>query len=109
MRLLLLLTLTLSAPASARTLQVGPDAELRTLADAARAAHDGDTVFIAPGEYFSCATWNANALVIEGAGPGVVLSDSACEGKASFVVNGHDVVVRNLTFTRVRVPDGNGA
>jgi hypothetical protein len=39
----------------------------------------------------------------------VVLTDRACEGKASFVVRGRGVTVRDITFTRIRVPDRNGA
>src|SRR5258708_26983509 len=42
-------------------------------------------------------------------GADVVITDKACQGKALFVITGDDVSVRNLTFTRARVPDGNGA
>ncbi len=99
--------------ASARTLEVGPDRELKNPSDAARIAADGDRIAIDPGEYYDCALWHANAIVIEAADPakagGVVLTDSACAGKASFVIDGRDVTLRGLTFTRIRVPDGNGA
>src|SRR5258708_24206019 len=42
-------------------------------------------------------------------GADVVITDKAGKGKALFVISGDDVSVRNLTFTRARVPDGNGA
>ena len=104
--------------ASARTLQVGPDRELKTAAAAARVVEDGDRVVFDPGEYFECAIWRANGITIEAAmpvglgssqPPDVVFTDLACGGKASFVIGGNDVTVRGLTFTRIRVPDGNGA
>jgi len=108
----LALALLLAPPASAATLKVGPEAELKTPSAAARVAQDGDTIEIAPGEYFDCAVWRANGLTITGpsdpATP-AVLSDASCLGKALFVVGGRDVTIRHLTFTRVRVPDGNGA
>jgi hypothetical protein len=70
---------------------------------------DGDTVTIAPGSYFDCATWRANGLTISGTGPDVVITDKACAGKAAFVIQGNGVTIRGLSFMRIRVPDGNGA
>jgi hypothetical protein len=95
--------------ASAATLLVGSDQPLKTPSQAAAVAQDGDTVDIAPGEYFDCAIWHQDHLTIEGAAPGVILTDKTCEGKALFVIAGHDVVVRRIAFLRARVPDGNGA
>ncbi|MBV8523163.1 MAG: hypothetical protein JOY71_13735, partial [Acetobacteraceae bacterium] len=40
---------------------------------------------------------------------GTVITDKTCQGKALFVIPGNDVTVRNLTLTRARVPDNNGA
>ncbi len=100
-----------AGPGRAATLKVGPDAEIRSLQQAARQAQDGDTIELAPGEYFECASWQANGLTIAGpadpATPAVV-SDAACEGKAAFIIRGDGVTLRDITFTRVRVPDGNG-
>jgi pectate lyase len=98
-------------PASARVLAVGPGAEYKQPSDAIRAAADGDTVRIAPGEYFDCAIVSANKLTIEGTGPNAtaVLTDKACAGKALLVAAGSDITIRNLTLTRARVPDMNGA
>ncbi len=97
---------------AAEVLRVGPGQAFEAPSQAARAARDGDTVVIAPGEYFDCAVWPQSRIVITGpedpATP-AVLSDTACQGKALFVVMGQAVTIRHLTFTRVRVGDGNGA
>lgn len=98
-----------AGPAAARTLLVGPDQKLTRPSQAAAMAQDGDTVLIAPGAYYDCAQWRANDLTIAASGPGVVLTDTACAGKASFVISGADVTVRGITFARIRVADHNGA
>ena len=97
------------SPVSGKTLLVGADRELTSPSAAASVAVDGDTVAIDAGEYFDCAVWRANGLLIEGGAEGVVITDKTCDGKALFVVVGNDITIRNLTFTRARVPDGNGA
>ncbi len=105
-----LLALALLAPqARGRDLLVGPGEAFTAPSQAARAAAAGDHVRIAAGAYYDCAVWSADGLVIEGAGPATVLTDTACEGKASFVIRGRGATVRDLTFARIRVPDGNGA
>ena len=104
-----LVGVTLWEPACAKTLLVGPDQELKAPSAAAAAADDGDTIEIAPGEYFDCAVWKANHLTIESKGAGAVITDVSCEGKALFVTRGSDITIRNLTLTRARVPDENGA
>jgi hypothetical protein len=107
--MLVLIGLPASATAYGKTLAVGPDQELKMPSAAAAVAQAGDTITIASGEYFDCAVWRADRLTIEGIGADVVITDKACQGKALFVITGDDVSVRNLTFTRARVPDGNGA
>jgi hypothetical protein len=99
----------LGGPAAARTLEVGFGRTYASPGEAAAAAADGDTVEIAPGTYFDCAIWRANGLTIAATGPDVMISDKACAGKAAFVVQGNGVTVRGIGFTRIRVPDGNGA
>jgi len=105
-----LLVLTVSN-AQARTLEVGEGKTYKMPSLAAAAARDGDVVKIYPGEYFDCAVWQANKLVVEGVGPAdkVVITDKACNGKALFITTGADVTIRNLTLTRARVADANGA
>ena len=51
-----------------------------------------------------------NNLTVEGASAqDTVITDKTCQGKALFVIPGSNVTVRNLTLTRARAPDGNGA
>jgi hypothetical protein len=95
-----------TSPLIAATLLVGPEALLKTPSAAAAIAQNGDTVVVAAGDYFD--------LTIEGApvaqgDQGSTLSDRSCEGKASFITRGARIVLRNLTFTRIRVGDRNGA
>jgi hypothetical protein len=102
--------LAMAAPARAVTLEVGEGKHYPTPSAAAEVARDGDHIVIAKGEYFDCAIWRASNLVIEGAGPdATVITDKTCGGKALFVMDGDNITVRNLTLTRARVPDGNGA
>ncbi len=107
--LVCLLASVIASPAAAATLAVGPDQKFKMPSEAAAAAKDGDVVEIAPGEYFDCAVWKASNLTIAGKGPEVVITDKACMGKGLFVITGNNVTVRDLTLTRSRVPDGNGA
>jgi hypothetical protein len=95
--------------ASAETLEVGPDAKYKKPSEAIAAAGNGDIVNIAPGQYFDCAIVKQNALTIQGSGPGVVMTDKPCGGKALLVVQGDKIAIRNMTLQRARVPDGNGA
>ncbi len=105
----LLAAALVAAPAGARTLSVGPGQEYDRPSAAAAVAADGDTVLIEPGTYYDCAIWRASNLTIAGRAPGVVLTDVVCEGKALFVLRGDSIALRDLTLTRARVPDGNGA
>ena len=106
-----LAVLLLLPAAEARTLQVGQGRQYGAPSAAAEAARDGDVILIAPGEYFDCAVWKASNLTIQGEGRAdeVVITDKSCQGKGLFVTAGANITVRNLTLTRARVPDGNGA
>jgi nitrous oxidase accessory protein NosD len=108
---LLLLALVFTAPAAARTLQVGPGQPYRLPSAAIRDARDGDTVQIAAGRYVDCAVVRVNNLIIEGLGAGAsaVLTGSVCEAKALLVTAGKNITIRNLTLTGARVPWHNGA
>lgn len=96
-------------PSYSATLQVGAQQTYKAPSEAAAVAKNGDHIRIEPGQYFDCAVWRADDLVIEGTGPGVVITDKTCMGKALFVITGSNTTVRNLTLTRARVPDLNGA
>jgi hypothetical protein len=95
----------------ARDLEVGKDKEYKLPSDAIGAAKAGDTVKIYPGEYFDCAIVHAKNLTIIGVGDAdkILMTDKACAGKGMLVIDANDVTVKNLTLTRARVPDGNGA
>ncbi len=66
-------------------------------------------MLIEPGEYYDCASWSTPNLTIAGHGPGAVLTDTTCQGKAILVAGGANATIRNLTLARARVPDNNGA
>lgn len=98
--------------AQAATLEVGAQKTYKNPSDAAAAAKPGDHIVIQPGEYFDCATLKSNKLVFEGAttdAATVVMTDKVCGGKGLLITTGNDITIRNLTLTRARVPDGNGA
>jgi len=95
--------------ASAKVLDVGPDKQYKQPSEAIAAASNGDSVRIAPGQYFDCAIVKQDNLTIEGVGPNVILTDKTCAGKALLVIDGNRVTVRDLTLQRARVPDQNGA
>ena len=105
----LLAAALLAIPARAATLEVGPGRAFDRPSAAAQAAQDGDTIAIAPGEYYDCAVWTRNRLTILGTGPDVLITDATCHGKALFITSGDDITIRNIGFARARVPDRNGA
>ena len=94
-----------------RVLEVASGGNLPRPSDAARIVQPGDIVRIASGHYVDCAVWpsTASPLTIEAAGGAVVIADKTCEDKALFVVKGHAVTVRGLTFTGAKAPAHNGA
>jgi len=107
--LVILIAALAATPSCGAVLKVGLNQTYRTPSAAAAVTHDGDRIEIDPGQYFDCAVWRSNDLLIEGTGPGVVIADKTCLGKALFVIAGNNTTVRNLTLMRARVPDMNGA
>ena len=108
---LLLPTVSCAAAQSGTTYAVGPNHDYKMLSQVVPKLKSGDTVTIAPGEYFDCAVIQTDNITIEGLGPNgtSVLTDKVCQGKALLVISGAHVTIRNLTLTRARVPDMNGA
>ena len=106
---LLLSLLTLATPAAARTLDVGPQGPYHSMGEAVGQAKPGDTVKLAPGEYFECAQIGVPDLTIQGAGPTTVITDRTCFGKALLIGRANNLTVRDLVLARARVPDQNGA
>ena len=105
------LALFAATAAHARTLEVGQGKTYPMPSAAAAAVEPGDTIDIFPGQYFDCAVIGKDNVTIEGVGDAekIVMTDKACEGKAILVIRGENTTVRNLTLTRARVPDENGA
>lgn len=94
-------------------IHVGGKSAIRTIAEAAALAKDGDTVVIAPGDYFGdVAVWKQDRLTIRaGAGGRVKLiaAGSHAQGKGIWVVSGGRITVEDIDFSGARVPDHNGA
>jgi hypothetical protein len=90
-------------------LEVGPNARFKLPSEAIARAHTGDVIQIAPGNYTDCAVIRASRLTIEATGEGATIGDRSCAGKGTFVVDGNDITVRNITFRHAKVPDHNGA
>ncbi len=68
------------------------------------------TIRIAPGTYRQCAVQEEGVIVYEAVEPGsVTFAGRSCEGKAAFVLRGIGAEIRGLTFSNLRVADGNGA
>jgi hypothetical protein len=94
------------------TIRVGKGETVSRIADAARLAHDGDTIEILSGEYRGdVAVWTQTRLTLRGVGarPVFVADNQSAEGKAIWVFRNGDYVVENIAFTGARVPDRNGA
>lgn len=102
-----------AAPASAATLDVGPGHPHATPCAAIAAAASGDTIRIDAGGNYDgnvCA-WTKNGLTLTGVN-GRARIDAAgqsAQGKAIWVIAGHDTVIENIELSGARVPDANGA
>jgi hypothetical protein len=94
-------------------LRVGPAQDIKTIAEAAHRAVDGDTIEIDSGDYVGdVAYWRQDRLHIRGVGgpPARLAAGGAhAAGKGIFVVAGDGVTIENLAFRDARVPDRNGA
>lgn len=68
------------------------------------------TIRIAPGTYRQCVVQEQGVIIYEAPEPGsVIFIARSCEGKAAFVLRGTGAEVRGITFSNMKVPDGNGA
>jgi hypothetical protein len=101
-----------SAPAPARTLEVGPTRALTGPGQAARLAKDGDRIVFDPGVYRDCAIWHASRLTIEARRPPptmnqtvmtqTIITGPACADRGLFVFLGNDITVRGINFQHAR-------
>ena len=103
------LLLISATSAEARTWRVGPERALHLPSQAAAIATAGDRIEIDPGTYEDCAVWRADHLTVIGAGPGVVIENRICQGKAIFVTAGAAITIARLTLRHARAPEHNGA
>lgn len=102
----------LSPDLNAAVLRVGPGERFERIADAAKAAQDGDTVEIMPGEYRGDVTvWRQKELLIRGIGerPVLIADGRIAEGKAIWVIRNGNIQIENVEFRGARARDGNGA
>lgn len=99
--------------AAAEIIQVGGASRVHTIAQAAAMARDGDTVVIAPGDYYGdVATWTQDRLTIRaGAGGRVrlIAAGSQAGGKGIWVVGGGKVTIEDIDFRGARAPGHDGA
>lgn len=95
-----------------RVVRVGPTEAIRSIAEAARIAQDGDTVEIVAGNYRGdVALWQQKRLVIRGVGGHARLyaEGRSAEDKAIWVIRDGDFEVSGIDFIGARVADRNGA
>lgn len=79
-----------------------------SLASAAAAMQDGDTLLIPPGTYRESFVVSASNVTLRGVGH-VHLQGSAHGGKAAIVLRGHGSRVVNIECSGISVADANGA
>ncbi len=111
-RLALSVAALLAQPVGAEVLRVGPGQEFVQIADAAKAAKDGDIVEILPGEYRGdVALWTQKRLLIRGIGerPVLIADGRIAEGKAIWVIRDGNFLIDNIEFRGARAADYNGA
>src|SRR5262245_47620812 len=93
-------------------LTVGPGQKFATLAEAAAASHDGDTIYVKAGTYLNdFAVINTKVSIIGVGGMAHFVFDGAVpipNGKAILVTR-DDVTLDHLEFSGAAVPDRNGA
>lgn len=115
-RVLPLLAIALSAPASAEAprapfviAETGKG--FGTLDEAVQSVRMGTaTILIAPGVYRECTVQAGGHITFKAVEPGTAIFDSVvCEDKAAFVLRGNGSVVDGLVFRGFSVGDGNGA
>ena len=97
---------------AAQVIQVGSNRSVKTIAEAARLAKDGDTVEVDAGSYYGdVAVWKQSDLQLRAVGGRVRLlaSGTVAEGKAIWVIRGGRITVEGFDFEGAKVPDRNGA
>ena len=82
-----------------------------TLQAAVDAIGSGEgSIAIAPGTYRQCAVQRSGRIAYLATDAGQVeFTGTACEGKGALVLRGAEASVSGIIFSRIAVPDGNGA
>lgn len=96
----------------AGVIRVGPREKVRSIAEAARIAADGDVVEIEAGDYpGDTAVWLQKRLTIRAVGGAVRIPAAgvSAEDKAIWVIRNGDFSIDGIEFSGTRVPDQNGA
>jgi hypothetical protein len=119
MKLLVVASLVFTiASVQATTWQVGPTRLYTTCSAVASLVQDGDVVEIDAATYSNHdqVLWTKSNLVLRGIGAtkprleaGALLAGNLTNGKAIFVISGHNVEVDNIEFANAKVIDNNGA
>lgn len=74
---------------------VGPDYRLKLPSQAAKAAQEGDTVYIEAGDYTDCATWPVS-VSIRGIGGRPTIGGKVCDGKGVWITRGAKITIENV-------------
>jgi hypothetical protein len=101
-----------AAQSASRVVRVGPTRPIRTIAEAARSAADGDTVEIDAGDYRAdAAVWLQKSLTLRAAGGSARLHAGGvlAEDKAIWVFRNGSFEVSGIDFVGARADDRNGA
>lgn len=100
------------AAVAPRTITVGPEGQVKTIAEAAKLARDGDTVEVQAGEYRGdVALWRQKRLTIRAVGgrAALIADGRAVEGKGIWVIRKGDFEIDGFDFIGARVSAKNGA
>ena len=95
-----------------QVVQVGPLRAIKSIADAAKRAVDGDVVEVDAGDYVGdVAVWSQKNLKLRAVAGRVRLlaNGLSAEGKAIWVIRNAQMTVEGFDFLNARVPDRNGA
>lgn len=93
-------------------IRVGANRLIKTIAEAAKLAKDGDTVEVDAGDYVGdVAIWSKNNLSLRAIGgrARLIANGAAVEGKGIWVVRGEGITVEGFEFSGATVPDHNAA
>jgi hypothetical protein len=109
---LIAMLLSAASVSAAQIIQVGPLRAVKSIADAAKRAVDGDLVEVDAGDYLGdVAVWSQKNLKLRAVAGRVRLlaNGLSAEGKAIWIIRDGQITVEGFDFLNARVPDRNGA